>query len=106
MTDIDQAAIDHRRRPFSTSEKVIIGVQVALALGFGVFGILEASDPDWGDLQRIVILMMVGLWLAGIACMVLVARLVSHQVARIAILVGAPLAGFLLIGAWVMFSTG
>jgi hypothetical protein len=93
------------RRPFTRGEKVIIIVQVMLALGFGLFGMLEANDPDWGDLQRLVIFMIVGIWLAGIAGMVLVARLINHKVARIAILVLAPFAGFLLIAAWTMLAS-
>lgn len=106
MTDTEHAFIENSRRAFSTPERVIIGVQVLLALGFGIFGILDATDPDWGALQRVVIFMMVGIWLAGIAGMVLIARLVSHKVARVAILVAAPLAGFLLIAGWVMVASG
>ena len=101
MTDIDRS-----RRVFSTAEKVIIAVQVVLALCFGVFGVLEANDPDWGDLQRVVIFMMVSVWLGTIVVSVLVARLVNSRSVRIAILVIGPFALLLVIAGWSLFANG
>jgi hypothetical protein len=101
MTDIERD-----RRMFSTVEKVLIALQVLLALGFGLFGMLQANDPDWGDLQRVVIFMMVAMWLGGIVGSVLVARLVNPKLARIAILVIGPFTVFLLFIGWSLVANG
>jgi hypothetical protein len=105
MTDIEQAAIEQGRRPFSTVEKVIIGVHVVLALGVGFFALLDANDPGWGDLQRLLIFMLEGIWFGAIAGTALVARLVNNPLGRIAILLIGPFSGFLLIMAWAYSST-
>lgn len=94
------------RRPFSPGEKAVIAVQLVLALSFGILGIVEANDPDWGDLQRIVILMLTFVWLGGIVVSVVVARLVTGKLARVGILVVAPFAGFLVILALSAFAAG
>lgn len=105
MTHIEQTAIEPARRPFSTVEKVIIGVHVALALGVGFLALLDADDPGWGDLQRLLIFMMEGIWLGAIVGTAVVARLVSNPSGRIAILIVGPFTGFLVIMAWAFAST-
>ena len=67
---------------------------------FGIIGFLEADDPGWRDVQRLVIVMLVGLWVSGIVVVGVFARLVGNQVVRAALLLAGPLLGIaLLIGA-------
>jgi hypothetical protein len=86
-------------------EKVIIGAHVAIALGFGFFALLDANDPDWGGLIRLLIIMLEGIWFGAIVGTALVARLVNKPLGRIAILLIGPFSGFLVIMAWAYSST-
>jgi len=94
-----------QRRPFSTLEKAIIAVQGAAALVFGAYGFVEASDPDWGDLQRIVIVMSVGIWLTGIAGAAFLSRLVDNRVVRVVILLAVPFTGFVVLVLWASYGS-
>lgn len=85
---------------------MLIAGQVMLAFGFGVLGMIQATDPGWQDLQRLLIMMMVSVWLGAIVGTVLVARLVDSRVARFAILAVGPFALILVIGAWMMLANG
>lgn len=94
------------RRPFSPGEKAVVAVQLVIALSFGILGMVEANDPDWGDLQRVFIVMLTSIWLGGVVVSVVLARLVAGKLARIAVLVAAPFAGFLLIMMWTAIASG
>ena len=91
------------RRDFSVAERRIIAVQFVVAVGFGAVALFQVNDPDWGDLQRFLIIVLLCIWLVGIAVSVVVARLVDSSLGRIAILVVGPFAGFLLMFGWSMF---
>lgn len=85
------------RRPLSTLDRSILALHGLAAGIVGVIAFLGANDPDWGDLQRIVILMLIGLWVAGIVAMSFVVRLVKSQWIRTAILLGGPFIGIVLL---------
>ncbi|NNL14555.1 MAG: hypothetical protein HKO82_12825 [Acidimicrobiia bacterium] len=94
------AAIKAQRRPLSRLDRAIIALHGVVAVVFGIIGFLEADDPGWRDLQRFVIVMLVGLWVSGIVVVGVLARLVGNQVVRAVLLLAGPLLGIaLLIGA-------
>lgn len=84
--------------------KFDLGILALHALGAAVTGIIGfiEVDPDWAAVQRIVIVMMVGLWAGGIVVMAAIARRVSRQWARAAILLAGPFIG---LGVLVASST-
>ncbi|MBT8202437.1 MAG: hypothetical protein KJO87_03935 [Acidimicrobiia bacterium] len=84
-------------RPLSTADKAILGGHLVLAAGFGTYGFLNATDPGWSDLQRAVVLILVGLWLGGIALMAVLARRIDHRLGRYALLLAGPFVGILLL---------
>ena len=86
-------------RTLSKLENAIIALHAVFACGVGVVGFLQANDPGFGDLQRLVILMMIGLWAAGIVAMAVIARLIANQWVRIAVLLVGPFVGIVLIVA-------
>ncbi len=85
------------RRPLSTADKAILGGHLLLAGGFGVYGFLNATEPGWSDLQRAVVITLVGLWLGGIALMAYLAQRINHRVGRYALLLAGPFIGILLL---------
>ncbi len=88
------------RRPFSVLEKAVIALQVTAGVAFGVYGMIDVSDPGWADLQRALILMMVGIWMGGVVGAAALSRLVDNQIGRLAILVSIPFSGFVIIMIW------
>jgi len=84
------------RRPFSKVEQVILALHVVALVAVTVWGWIDV-DPDWSDLQRIVLLMLAGIWAGGIALTAILARLVNNKAGRFAVLLVGPLAGLLLI---------
>jgi hypothetical protein len=85
------------RRPFSKVEQAILALHVVALVVVTVTGWIGANDPGWSDLQRIVLLMLAGVWAGGIALTAVLARLVNNKVGRLAVLLVGPLAGLLLI---------
>jgi hypothetical protein len=71
-------------------DRTILVVHGLLAVCFGAIGFFSVGDPDWGDLQRIVVVMMVGLWLGGLAAVATVARFVRPRVVRASLLIFGP----------------
>ncbi|MGA7282877.1 MAG: hypothetical protein WBZ40_13995 [Acidimicrobiia bacterium] len=78
------------RVPLTRLDKTLLGLHIVGAIVVGIFGFLGANDPEFADLQRIVIAMLIGLWGVGIVVMALIVRLVSSQLGRVAILLGGP----------------
>ncbi|MDH3306892.1 MAG: hypothetical protein OEO77_05180 [Acidimicrobiia bacterium] len=88
---------EKQRRTLSTCEQSILAVHGLVAGIVGTVGFLGANDPGWGDLQRLVILMLIGLWMAGIVAMGLIARLFANKWARAMILLGGPVIGIAIV---------
>ena len=87
----EEVSVDGRPpRRLSSLDWSILVVHTALAAGIGVVGFLGADDPGWGDLQRVVVLMLVGLWGVGILASALVARPIHNPWVRTAILLAGP----------------
>ena len=75
------ASIKAPRRPLSRLDRAIIALHGVVAAVFGIIGFLEADDPGWRDVQRLVIVMLVGLWVSGIVVVGVLARLVGKRFA-------------------------
>jgi len=86
-----------KKRPLSRVDRAILVAHALIAGTFGVIGFFSATDPGWQDLQRFVIVMFVGLWIAGIAAMAAVATFVHNPWARMALLLGGPFIGIALV---------
>ncbi|KAA3641591.1 MAG: hypothetical protein DWP92_00945 [Armatimonadetes bacterium] len=82
------------RRPLSRLEKAAVILQVAVAGTFGIVGLVQSDDPDWGGLLRFLVLMMTALWFAGIVGSVFLALVFEKTAIRLAILLVVPLAAF------------
>jgi hypothetical protein len=96
-----------RPRPkLSTIDRAILAVHGLVAGVVGVVAFVGANDPDWGGLQRLVIVMVIGLWAAGIVAVGLVARLITHRWARALVLVAGPFIGILLVFGGSMLGWG
>ena len=85
-----------KKRSLSRVDRAILAAHALIAGTFGSVGFFSASDPGWQDLQRLVIVMLVGLWIAGIAAMAAVATFVHNPWARVALLLGGPFIGIAL----------
>jgi len=87
-------AVTRTRPPLSTSNRVILGLHGAAALAFTVVGLIQAHDPGWANLQRIVILFMFALWAGGIVLMGVIARVaMSNNLGRNVLLLAGPFIG-------------
>lgn len=75
---------------FTKLDRTLIFLQGLLAVCLGVVGLIGANDPDWGDLQRVVVVMLTGLWLGGLAVMAILSRYIRPQWARAALLLAGP----------------
>lgn len=87
----------------SPVDKGILALHVLAAGVFGAVGIAGANDPDWGDLQRFVIVMFVGAWVAGVLVVGLLARRVEKPWIRSVLLLAAPPAAILVVVATARF---
>jgi hypothetical protein len=78
--------------PFSTTVKVVLWVQVALALGWGGIAMLSAGGAgEWADLVRVVGAMLVIAYLTGVGVAALLGRFALRSTGlRIAALVVLP----------------
>jgi hypothetical protein len=76
----------------SKFDLVLLALHCLGALATGVFGFIDV-DPDWAALQRIVVAMLVGLWLGGILIMTVIAKRLTSQWARSAVLLVGPFIG-------------
>jgi hypothetical protein len=86
-------------RNLSRLDTTIIALHAVVAFGVGVIGFFQVDDPGFRDLQRLVILMMIGLWAAGIVATAVIARLIANQWARAAVLLVGPFVGIVLLVA-------
>lgn len=100
------SVVKRPRRPLSRLDRAILGLHGAVAGVIGVVGFLQANDPDWGGLQRLAIVMLIGLWAGGIVAMAAIARLVSNQWARAAILFAGPFLGIAAVIGRSMLALG
>lgn len=85
------------RRPFSTADRSIVALHVLALVVVTVMGWIGANDPGWSDLQRLVLLMLAGVWAGGIALTAVLGRLVDNKLGRIAVLLLGPLTGLMLL---------
>ncbi|MEZ5175616.1 MAG: hypothetical protein R2823_05360 [Acidimicrobiia bacterium] len=81
-------------------DKSILVLQVGVATTFGIVGFVQTNDPDWGSLQRLVILFMLGLWFGGIAGSAAIALRFASPVVRAVILIVGPFLGLLILVGW------
>ena len=65
-THIMRTTAKHARRPLSLLDKAILATHGLVAAVFGISGFVSADDPGFGDLQRLVVIMLTGLWGGGI----------------------------------------
>lgn len=84
------------RRPLSAYERTIPIAYALVAGTFGVFSYLAADDPDFGDLQRLLVVILIGLWVLSIAAVAAVARFVDNRWSRAAILLAGPIVAITL----------
>lgn len=93
------------RSPFkSTLDRTILGAHAVVAGIFGIVGFLQATDPGWQALQRIVIIMIVGFWGMGIFVSALVSQRFSRQWIRVLVLLAGPLLALLLVFSRAIFT--
>lgn len=85
------------KRPFSTADRALLALHVLAVVVFVIYGWFTANDPGWATLQRIVILMMAGLWAGGIAFIGLISRMIDNKWGRWAILLGGPFIGLAVL---------
>jgi hypothetical protein len=85
------------RRPFSSADRAIVILHSATAAVLGTIAFVGANDPDWGSLQRTVIVMLATLWAGGIATTTLVARVIANRWVRFAVLAVGPLVGIAVL---------
>jgi len=100
------ATTEPHRRPFSIIDRGILILHSVVAGGIGIVAFIGASDPDFGDLQRIVIVMLIGLWGLGIFAIGFFARLVSKVWARIVLLLAGPFIGIAFVFGRSMLGIG
>lgn len=88
------------RRPLSQLDRGILMFHGLVAAAFGIVGFAGANDPEFGGLQRFLVVMLIGLWAGGIVGMAVIARLVNNEWARAVILLAGPFLGIvILVGA-------
>ncbi|NNF64888.1 MAG: hypothetical protein HKN07_11615 [Acidimicrobiia bacterium] len=86
------------RPPLSTVDRTILALHGIVATVLGIISFASATDPGFGSLQRIVIVMLVGLWIGGVVLMGVIARYAISSVAgRIALLLVGPFIGIALL---------
>ena len=85
------------RRPLSRLDKAILATHGAVAALFGISGFISANDPGFGDLQRVVVMMLTGLWGGGIVAMAVIAQLITNRWGRYALLLVGPLVGIVVL---------
>ena len=81
------------RRPLSNVDRAILALHALVAGVVGVIAFVGANDPGWGDLQRLVVVMLISLWAAGIVAMAVLARMVNNRWGRTLILLAGPFVG-------------
>jgi hypothetical protein len=97
------STIGNPRRPFSTLDWAILCLHGLVAAGVGIAAFVGANDPEFGDLQRIVVVMFIGLWIGGIIVFGATARLVANPWARAGVLLAGPFVGILVVFGRAMF---
>jgi hypothetical protein len=85
-----------RRGNLSKFDLGILALHLLGALVTGIAGFVDV-DPDWAGLQRVVVVMIIGLWLGGIVIMAVIAGRVASQWARAAILLAGPFIGIAVL---------
>jgi hypothetical protein len=85
-----------RRMPLTRLDRALLGLHIVGAIVIGVMGFLGANDPEFGDLQRIVMAMLIGLWGVGILIVALIVRVIPNQWGRVLVLLGGPFVLILL----------
>jgi hypothetical protein len=85
------------RPPLTTIDRAILTLHGLTAAVVGVIAVFSVNGPEFGGLQRIVIVMMIGLWAGGIMVMAVIARLFSREWVRVAILVAGPFIGIVFV---------
>jgi hypothetical protein len=85
------------RPRLSALDKGILALHVLVAAALGIIGFAGVDDPSFGDLQRFVIVMLVGAWVAGVIGAGLAARRVAHRRLRAGLLLAGPPAAMLLL---------
>lgn len=71
-------------------------MNLMLAAAFGIVGFIGADDPNWRGLQRLAVMTLVVLWLAGLGAAVLGGRYIEQRWVRSTLLAAAPV-GVLLV---------
>ncbi len=92
----------HPARP-TRVDQWVLGLHIAVAAAYGVFGILGANDPGWSGLQRLLVAMIVTVWGVGILSAWLLARRFESQTVRLLVLAGAPFAIIFVVFASVIY---
>ncbi len=89
------------RPPLSRVDQAILALHGIVACVLGTAAFLGADDPEFGSLQRIVVVMIIGLWLGGIVLMGVITRyVIRSRWGRITLLLFGPFVGIaLLIGS-------
>ena len=88
---------DRARRALSRLDKAILATHAVAAAFFGISGFISANDPGFGDLQRVVVMMLTGLWGGGIVAMAVIAQLITNRWGRYALLLVGPLVGIVVL---------
>ncbi len=95
----------HRQtQRLSKSERVIVGIHLAIAAVFAILGLVGARDPGWADLQRFVVILFVGVWLLGVLIVGVLTRFVDNQRSRYLILLSGPVLAIVLVLGWIRLS--
>lgn len=94
------------RGPLQKPALAVLILQVLLALGFGIAGMISASgDQGFADLGRIIVAMMVAGWLFGLFIAWLIARFALRATAgRVIFLVIGPALPILVLIVLVRFA--
>ena len=78
-------------------EWALIGLQVFACLALWILAMVDANDPDWGDVVRVVVTVLATIWVGGIVVSVFVARLIEGRIGRSSVLLVGPFVGFIVL---------
>ena len=90
------------RPSLSRLDQTILLAHVLVAAAAGIVAFIGANDPEFGSLQRVVVVLLIGLWAGGILAMAVLARLIPNQWGRALLLVAGPFIGIVLLVAGTM----
>jgi hypothetical protein len=81
------------RRPRRRLDRLdwgLLGAHALVTVGLAVAALLGVSDPDWGGVQRFLILMALAIWIWGIVGVGVLLRWITRRWLRVLLILAAP----------------